>query len=109
MAQQHGHESVHHIVPFPLLAKVAGGLFVLTFLTMIAFWNHQYLGAFAAPIAFLIAAVKAGLVMTVFMGMKWDTWMNRSIFGIGFFFLLVLFGFCAIDIWTRVPQMTTLQ
>lgn len=103
------HESVHHIVPFPLLAKVAGALFVLTFLTMIAFWNHHHLGAFAAPIAFIIAAVKAGLVMTVFMGMKWDTWMNRSIFGIGFFFLLVLFAFCAIDIYTRVPQANMLN
>lgn len=105
---KHEENSVHHIVPLPVLKKTAGALFGLTLLTMIAFWNHHHLGMFAAPVAFLIAAVKAFLVMSFFMGLKYDTKMNRLIFGTGFFFLLVLFSICALDIFTRVVQQSTL-
>lgn len=100
--------SVHHIIPMPILIKTAAALFALTLLTMIAFWNHDHLGVLGGPIAFLIAGVKAGLVMAFFMGLKYDTFMNRLVFSLGFFFLLVLFIFSGLDIWTRVLQNSTL-
>jgi caa(3)-type oxidase subunit IV len=88
MASNQQGGSVHHIVPMPVLLKTAGALFALTLLTMIAFWNHHHLGALGAPIAFLIAGVKAFFVMA--------------------YFLAVLLIFSGLDIWTRVFQSSTL-
>lgn len=107
MNDQH-HGNVHHIVPFPVLVKTAAALFGLTLLTMIAFWNHHHLGSLGAPIAFLIAAVKAGLVMAFFMGLKYDNWLNRLIFSLGFLLLLLLWGISYLDIFTRAVQTSTL-
>lgn len=101
-------KSVHHIVPFKILITTAGALFALTLLTMIAFWNNHHLGPLAAPIAFLIAMVKATLVMMYFMGLKYDNWLNRVIFGLGFFFLALLFILSQADIVTRVVETSTL-
>lgn len=81
-------------------------LFVLTVLTVVMARIH--LGMFAAPVAFLIAAVKAYLVMSFFMGLKYDDKSNRIIFASGFFFLAILFFFSALDIWTRVVVQSTL-
>ncbi|MBX3039711.1 MAG: cytochrome C oxidase subunit IV family protein [Bdellovibrionaceae bacterium] len=106
MAQSNN--DVHHIVEFPILMKTALALFGLTFLTMIAFWAHSYLGPLGPIVAFLIAGVKAALVMMYFMGLKYDSLMNRFIFALGFFFLLLLFAISALDIWTRVPVANTL-
>lgn len=103
-----GNNSSHHIMPFHIYLKVAGALFALTFLTIIAYQFRFEMGALAAPIAFLIAAVKASLVMAFFMHLKYDSMMNRIIFGTGFFFLALLFAFSAMDIFTRVKEFSTL-
>lgn len=108
MASNQQGGGVHHIVPMPILLKTAGALFALTLLTMIAFWNHHHLGSLGAPIAFMIAGVKAFLVMAYFMGLKYDTFMNKFIFSLGFVFLAVLLFFSGLDIWTRVLQGSTL-
>lgn len=105
---QHSSKPVHVIVPLNVLLKTAACLFVLTLLTMIAFWYRENLGAFAAPVAFAIAAVKATLVMMFFMGLKYDSMMNRIIFGLGFFFLALLYIICILDIYTRVGATSTL-
>jgi cytochrome c oxidase subunit IV len=104
MGKSHSHnqEHSHHIIPYGIYLKTAAALFVLTVLT-VAF-HEMHLGALAAPVAFLIASVKAGLVMLFFMGLKYDNNTNRVIFSLGFFFLLVLFLFSALDIWTRIAQ-----
>jgi cytochrome c oxidase subunit 4 len=98
----------HHIISSDILFKVMMGLFGLTILTI--FTSHHFinLGIFASTVAFLIAFVKAMLVMSYFMGLKYDEKSNRVIFGAGFFFLMILLVFCAIDIWTRVAQTSTL-
>lgn len=103
----HGHGS-HHVTPLSVYLKVAGALFALTFLTMVAHHFKVQLGSLAGPIAFLIAAVKAVLVMLWFMHLKYDNMMNRVIFGCGFFFLFLLYLFSEIDIITRVIQTSTL-
>lgn len=88
--------------------KVGGALFGLTFLTVIAHQFNAQLGAFAAPVAFLIALVKAILVLLYFMHLKDDNNMNRIIFGSGFFFLLLLLFFSVLDIATRVTEVSPL-
>ncbi len=104
MANQNSQE--HHIIPASILAKTAGALLLLTFLTVAAARIH--LGVFAAPVAFLIAGIKAFLVMSFFMGLKYEVKENRIVFSLGFIFLGILFFFCALDIWTRVHFVSTL-
>ena len=107
MANKHdNHEGGHFVVPFQVLQNVAIGLLVLTVLTVATAQLH--LGWAAAPIAFLIAFIKAMLVMSYFMGLKFDAMLNRVIFGAGFVFLGVLYIFCATDIWTRILEKSTL-
>ena len=62
----------------------------------------------AAPVAFIIAAIKAVLVMLWFMHLKDDNLTNRVIFGTGFFALLLLFLFTYGDIITRVHEVSPL-
>lgn len=106
MASNQHEAGGHHIVPAAILGKVAVALLVLTGLTVGAAQMH--LGALEAPVAILIALVKAFLVMAFFMGLKYDTKMNRAIFLSGFAFLALLFLFCALDIHSRVNQISTL-
>lgn len=101
-----GHHEEHHIVPAPLLTKILFALLFLTILTVVTAQMH--LGAFAGLVAFIIAGVKAYMVMAYFMGLKYDVPTNRVIFGSGFFFLLVMFFFCILDILTRVGENSTL-
>ncbi len=98
--------SQHHVIPLKTYFKVAGALIALTFLTIIC---HQlHLGPLAGPVAFLIAAIKAALVLLYFMHLKYDNMQNRAIFGSGLFFLALLIGFSALDIWTRIKDLSTL-
>lgn len=97
-----------HITPMSTYLKVGGALFGLTFLTVIAHQFHHQMGALAAPVAFAIALVKAILVLLYFMHLKDDTNINRLIFASGFFFLAVLLFFSALDIWTRVVEISPL-
>ncbi len=100
-------EGGHHIVPQKYLNNVAIALVVLTVLTVVT-GRFVETGILHGPIAFAIAGVKAMLVMMYFMGLKYDTKINRVIFGSGFVFLGLLFFFCFIDIITRYSQSSTL-
>jgi cytochrome c oxidase subunit IV len=108
MANQNksAHEGSHHIVPAELLTKILLILFALTILTVATAQMH--LGPFAGLVAFSIAGVKAYLVMSIFMGLKYEVQSNRIVFALGFFGLAVLFIFCALDIYTRVFVPVTL-
>jgi cytochrome c oxidase subunit 4 len=103
-SSQHG---VHIVVPFNELIKVGVWLVILTILTVYTA-KFVHLGVFAGLVAFSIAAVKAFLVMGVFMGLKYENKLNRLIFASGFFFLALLAFFCVIDIWTRIQITNTL-
>ncbi|MBC7742410.1 MAG: cytochrome C oxidase subunit IV family protein [Bdellovibrionaceae bacterium] len=99
----HGHNE-HHIMPLKTYLKVAGALFLLTFLTVGAHVLREHFEPFSAVIAFAIASVKAYLVMAFFMHLKYDVPSNRLIFATGFLFLALLFGICMLDIYTRIFQ-----
>lgn len=96
----------HHITPLSTYLKVAGALFVLTIATVL--FHQLHLGVLAAPVAFLIASVKAALVILYFMHLKYDNNINRGIFAAGFIFLTLLFVICALDIWTRLKVVPSL-
>jgi cytochrome c oxidase subunit 4 len=68
----------------------------------------MHLGSLAAPVAFIIATTKALVVMAYFMHMKYDTLINKIIFGTAFFFVTLLCIFCVLDIFTRIPVQSTL-
>lgn len=106
--QNNPHVLHPHIMPMATYLKIAGALFGLTILTVVAHQFHHQMGAFAAPVAFAIALVKAVLVLLYFMHLKDDTNMNRGIFASAFFFLAVLLFFCVLDIVTRVPEVSPL-
>lgn len=110
MAQHNSQDNVlhPHITPMSTYLKVAGGLFGLTILTVVAHQFHVQMGAWASLIAFLIAFIKATLVCNWFMHLNHDTKMNRTIFGISFFFLALLFAICFLDYATRVVEVSPL-
>ncbi len=108
---QHGEHHSHHIIPTEIYNKVAGALIVLTLLTVgFHYLFHSVMNGsvLAAPVAFLIAAVKAALVLLFFMGLKYDTNENRIIFATGFVFLALLFVISVLDIYTRISETSTL-
>ena len=106
MANDNHQEGGHHSIPFQVLSRVCVALLVLTALTVAT--SQLHLGAMAAPVAFLIAFVKAMFVMAFFMGLKYETKGNKIIFATGFIFLGIFIFFSALDIWTRVAQTSTL-
>ncbi|EMO64598.1 caa(3)-type oxidase, subunit IV [Leptospira borgpetersenii serovar Pomona str. 200901868] len=89
----------HHIISVKTYSIIFATLIFFTFVTV---WVAGIdFGAMNVIIAMAVATAKASLVLGYFMHLKYDTIMNRVIFGSGFFFLLLLFGFSAADIFTR--------
>jgi len=105
-SKEHDHHEGHFVVPFPILRNVALALLALTALTV--FTARLHLGWVAAPIAFIIASIKAMLVMAFFMGLKFDSLLNRIIFSTAFIFLAVFYFFCALDVFSRIKEISTL-
>ncbi len=86
--------------------KVFVALIALTVITVIA--PHLDLYWMATPVAFLIATIKACLVLFFFMHLIHDEKLNVVIIGSSFFFLMLFLFFSALDIFTRVPEVSTL-
>ncbi|EKR74103.1 cytochrome C oxidase subunit IV family protein [Leptospira noguchii] len=96
--EEEGHGS-HHIISVKTYSLIFATLIFFTFVTV---WVAGIdFGAMNVIIAMAVATAKASLVLGYFMHLKYDTLMNRVIFGSGFLFLLLLFGFSAADIFTR--------
>ena len=95
-----GHDDAHYIVPASVFYKVFAALICLTIVTVGV--SRIDLGFFNDIAAFGIATVKAGLVLSVFMHLKYDDMLNRVIIGCAFFFLLVLYFFTELDQVTRI-------
>lgn len=100
------HSDHHHIVPLETYFKVFGALIFLTIITVAV--TRVDLGAFDAIVAFGIATVKAYLVASIFMHLKYDDRMNRIILFSAVFFLIVLWFFAILDEVTRIVQQSTL-
>jgi cytochrome c oxidase subunit 4 len=102
----HGHHGEHaagfhhpHVVAGSLFFKVLAALLVLTIVTVLV--SRVDFGSANLFIAMAIAAVKASLVMTFFMHLRWDTAINNIAIISSFLFLSLLFIFTLSDIATR--------
>lgn len=95
------HFDAYHVTPFNTYIKVFVTLVVLTVITVAA--ARVDFGWANPIIAFGIASVKAFFVLSYFMHLKHDSILNKAVMLTGFFFLLLLFAICAIDIATRIP------
>ncbi len=96
-AQAHHHQ--HHVASVATFTITLMALLVLTMLTVAV--SRFDFGGFNMVIAMMIAAMKAALVMTFFMHLKWDTAINNIVFLSSFIFLSLLFIFTLADFATR--------
>jgi len=101
------HQGEQHHVTLQTHLSVFAALIGLTILTVVTAKMMDF-GAFDAFIAFSIATVKGFLVMAYFMHLKYDEKIYRWIIGSSFFFVFLLFFFCALDLATRILQQSTL-
>ena len=95
----HGDAGHHHVASAGLFFNVLVALLFLTVITVAA--SRFDFGSANLLIAMLFASVKAALVMSIFMHLKWDTAVNRIMFLSSFLFLSLLFLFTLADLSTR--------
>ena len=79
-----------------LYLKVFSALMVLTVLTVGASRIH-FPGHLGMIVGVLIACLKAGLVASVFMHLKWEKPLIYGVLGLTLFFAVFLFGLPIID------------
>ena len=95
----HHEEHEHHVCSSMSFVGILGALMFLTFVTV---WISRFdFGGANMWIAMAVAAVKASLVIAVFMHVLWDTTINRIFFLSSFLFLALLFLFCFADLLAR--------
>ena len=97
----------HHTIPLKVYFQVISILMVLTVITVAA--AQVNFGAFNTVIAMAIASVKAFLVLAYFMHLKYDDRIFSVAFGTSVFFLVILFFFSWVDMYTRFPQTGIVQ
>lgn len=93
------HHGEYHFTPLNTYLKVYAILLVFTVITVVIAQFH--FGVFNTLIAMAIATVKVWYVLTYFMGMRYETALNRVTIGSSLFFALLLFGFTAMDLFSR--------
>ena len=89
----------HHVTPPRVFLNVLATLLALTVVTVAV--SRVDMGSMNLFVAMGIAAVKAALVLTFFMHLKYDTTMNNIIIVSSFLFLSLLFLFTLGDLSTR--------
>jgi cytochrome c oxidase subunit 4 len=93
---EHGHDELAHPMSVKMLIAVWGTLMVFTILTVWA--SQQGLGSQASfTVAMVIATIKAGLVMSIFMHLWWDKRLNLFTFLGSFLFVMLFIGMALTD------------
>jgi cytochrome c oxidase subunit IV len=102
----HGHhDGLSHEVPLWMLIGVWAALMVFTVLTVVV--ANMHLGArLSFGIAMVIATVKAGLVMGIFMHLWWDKRLNVIVFLASFLFVVLFIGMLLTDKSEYAPDIT---
>jgi cytochrome c oxidase subunit IV len=108
-----GHDASHdhtddgmvhsHISPFNFYLGIFGVLIFLTLLTVGVSYVH--LGALNLAVAIAIASVKAGLVVTFFMHLRYDNKFNAVGFVCGLLFIGVFFAYTMNDTEKRQNEL----
>src|SRR5581483_1833446 len=94
--ESHGHDDMGHALPVHLL--VAVWLVLMAFTGLTVWCAHQGLGSQASfTVAMIIATIKAGLVMAVFMHLWWDKRLNLFAFLGSFLFVMLFIGMALTD------------
>jgi cytochrome c oxidase subunit 4 len=73
------HDEIAHVMPVRLLIGVWGGLMILTIIT-VAVTSVDFGSRVNLIVAMAIATVKAGLVVTYFMHLRWDRPFHTLVF-----------------------------
>ena len=89
------HPLVGHLVPVSTLLATASALLVLTVITVAV--RYIDIGEFNLWVAIGIAVVKAGLVATFFMHLRWDRPFNLLVFIGCMLFVVLMMAFCVLD------------
>lgn len=105
----HGHHHdedhhEHHILANSTSLKVFVFLLIFTFITVVVA-KFFHFGSLNFLIAMIIATIKAVAVMLFFMGLKYDTVVNRLYFFSGFAFLGAFLILTGIDFMARPADM----
>ncbi len=89
------HPLVGHLVPIRILVSTALALLVLTVITVAV--RYIDIGEFNIWVAIGIAVVKAALVATFFMHLRWDRPFNLLVFVGCILFVVLMMAFCVLD------------
>jgi cytochrome c oxidase subunit IV len=93
---EHGHDELAHPMSVQMLVGVWVTLMIFTGLTVWA--AQQGLGSQASfTVAMVIATIKAGLVMSIFMHLWWDKRLNLFTFLGSFLFVMLFIGMALTD------------
>ena len=92
----HAEHHAHHIVPLKTLWTIFAGLVTLTIFTVLTA-KFVDIGPFNLALAIAIALVKASLVITFFMALKWDNRVNLLVLVMGCIFVVVFLSFTLFD------------
>jgi caa(3)-type oxidase subunit IV len=103
MEHKHDNHS-HHIIPLKIYFGTLIALLVLTVVTVGASYVN-FGSTMNVVVSMGIASVKASLVLLFFMGLKYDTNLNRAYILSSFVALALLLFFTATDLWTRPKPM----
>jgi cytochrome c oxidase subunit 4 len=95
----HGADHVPHVLPLSVYLKTWGALLALTAVTVGA--SYVDFGGANLWIAIFIASIKALLVASIFMHLKYDQKFHGVIFGMAVVFLVIFIGFTMFDTETR--------
>jgi len=92
-------EASHHIVSYAKLTVVWLVLLALTALTVLI--TRVELGEFKIIGALTIACVKSGLVIAIFMHMKYEGWLLRILLFVALVTLAIFIGLTFFDVLYR--------
>jgi cytochrome c oxidase subunit 4 len=92
----HGHDGMPHALAPAMLIAVWAALMVFTVLTVTC--SRLGLGSqLSFTVAMIIATIKAGLVMAIFMHLWWDKRLNLLVFLGSFLFVMLFIGMALTD------------
>ena len=101
-------ESAEQASPHPHSAVPYFAVWIALLVFTAVTWatGTRHLGAWALPIALVIAATKSALVALVFMHLKESSGATRLVFGTALIFVAVLLFFTVADVATRFKPAT---
>lgn len=102
------HDGIAHVTPVRLLIGVWGALMVLTIIT-VAVTTVDFGPRINLVVAMAIATVKAGLVVTYFMHLRWDRPFNTLVFLGSLLFVSLFISMTLFDKSEYEPDITEMS